>query len=48
MCEMFEMFLLLTFNTFSEISVADLLDEQLPQVLCFHLHRVYHLALFFN
>lgn len=34
MCEMFEMFLLITFNTFSEISVADLLDEQLPQVHC--------------
>ena len=32
MCELFEMFLLVTFNTFSEVSIADLLDEQLPQV----------------
>ena len=32
MCELFEMFLLMTFNTFSEVSIACLLDEQLPQV----------------
>ncbi len=28
MCDLFEMFMLMTFNTFSEISIADLLDEQ--------------------
>lgn len=32
MCELFEMFLLMTFNTFSEVSLTDLLNEQLPQV----------------
>lgn len=32
MCQLFEMFLLMTFNTFSEVSIADLLEEQLPQV----------------
>ncbi|KAL3152495.1 hypothetical protein ABBQ32_001530 [Trebouxia sp. C0010 RCD-2024] len=31
MCELFEMFLLMTFNTFSEVSLTDLLNEQLPQ-----------------
>jgi hypothetical protein len=28
MCHLFEMFMLITFNTFSEVSIADLLDEQ--------------------
>lgn len=28
MCDLFEMFMLITFNTFSEVSIADLLDEQ--------------------
>ena len=28
MCDLFEMFMLMTFNTFSEVSIADLLDEQ--------------------
>ena len=32
MCDLFEMFLLMTFNTFSEVNIADLLNEQLPQV----------------
>jgi len=37
MCDLFEMFMLIAFNTFSEVSIADLLDEQvlLPSVfLC--------------
>ena len=31
-CEMFEMYLLETFNTFSDVSIADLVHEAAPQV----------------
>lgn len=32
MCQLFEMFFLTVFNTFSEVSVADLMKEQIPMV----------------
>ncbi len=49
MCDLFEMFMLITFNTFSEVSIADLLDEQvlLPSVhaLCEQLQHAHQLRL---